>query len=230
MGYIKEQIQALAKEHGSTAKAKSASTKWFSDSMAAKDALGAKPSRKRFEAGKIYVFKYENPVTEEKLPWFDKDPVVLALDTKDNTDIGINLNLLQSPFRQELLDALYTKLKGKIEPQLKGVKKDDPRKQAGIKDFTYESAKIFLDRFGFGFAVRRYLPNLKKGQAVVSYDSWPKIALAEFANIEGATVTQIRKEFIEYNRTNKILKKKSAGKNQGPNLDTKNNDNKNRNI
>ena len=65
MGYIKEQIKAMSKEYGSTAKAKSASTKWFSESMAAKDALNAKPTRKRFEAGKIYVFKYENPITEE---------------------------------------------------------------------------------------------------------------------------------------------------------------------
>jgi hypothetical protein len=227
MGYIKEQIKAMSKEYGSTAKAKSASTKWFSESMAAKDALNAKPTRKRFEAGKIYVFKYENPITEEKLPWFDRAPVVLALDTIDHTDVGINLNLLPSPFRQQLLDALYTKLKGKIETQLKGVKKDDARKQAGIKEFTYESAKIFLDRYGFGFAVRRYLPNLKKGQAVVSYESWPKIALAEFAKIKGATVTQIRKEFIDYNRT---FRNKETGKNQGPNEDTKNNDNKNRNI
>ena len=38
MGYIKEQIKAMSKEYGSTAKAKSASTKWFSESMPAKDA------------------------------------------------------------------------------------------------------------------------------------------------------------------------------------------------
>ncbi len=199
MGYIKDQIRDMFRDSGGYAKAKSIATNWFRDSLAARDALEAKPSRKRFEPGKIYVFKYENPITEEKLKWWDKAPVVLALDTKDHTDIGINLNLLPAKFRQAMLDAIYERMESRIKNATKGTRASDARKQPALLDLKYENAKRFLDRYGFGFAIRRYLPNLKKNQAVVSYESWGKIAICEFAKIHGATVGEIRKEFQEYN-------------------------------
>lgn len=199
MGYIKDQIRDMFRDSGGYAKAKSIATNWFRDSLTAREALEAKPTRKRFEPGKIYVFKYENPITEEKLKWWDKAPVVLALDTKDHTDIGINLNLLPAKFRQALLDAIYERMESKIKNATKGTKASDARKQRPLLDLKYENAKRFLDRYGFGFAVRRYLPNLKKNQAVVSYESWGKIAICEFAKIHGSTVGEIRKEFQEYN-------------------------------
>ena len=199
MGYIKDQIKDMFRDSGGYAKAKSIATNWFRDSLAARDALEAKPTRKRFEPGKIYVFKYENPITEEKLKWWDKAPVVLALDTKDHTDIGINLNLLPAKFRQAMLDAIYERMESKIKNATKGTRASDARKQPALLDLKYDNAKRFLDRYGFGFAIRRYLPNLKKNQAVVSYESWGKIAICEFAKIHGSTISEIRKEFQEYN-------------------------------
>ena len=210
MGYIKDQIRDMFRDSGGYAKAKSIATNWFRDSLAARDALEAKPTRKRFEPGKIYVFKYETPITEERLKWWDKAPVVLALDTKDHTDIGINLNLLPAKFRQAMLDAIYETMQAKIKNATKGARASDARKQPALLDLKYENAKRFLDRYGFGFAIRRYLPNLKKNQTVVSYESWGKIAICEFAKIHGATVGEIRKEFQEYNakfRAEERLKK-----------------------
>jgi len=224
MGYIKDQIKEMFKDNGGYAKAKSVATNWFKTSLEAREAMEAKPTRKRFEPGKIYVFKYEHPITEERMKWFDKAPVVLALDTHDHTDIGINLNLLPAKFRQEMLDALYTRLQGKIKANEKGARANDARKQSPLLDLKYENAKMFLDRYGFGFAIRRYLPNLKKNQAVVSYESWPKIAICEFAKIHNATVTQIRNEFKQYNidKNNKpkVIKppKDNTGKNDNKNL------------
>lgn len=199
MGYIKDQIRDMFRDSGGYAKAKSIATNWFRDSLSAREALEAKPTRKRFEPGKIYVFKYENPITEEKLKWWDKAPVVLALDTKDHTDIGINLNLLPAKFRQAMLDAIYERMESKIKNATKGTNASDARKQRPLLDLKYDNVKMFLDRYGFGFAIRRYLPNLKKNQSVVSYESWGKIAICEFAKIHGATVGEIRKEFQEYN-------------------------------
>ena len=123
-----------------------------------------------------------------------------------------------------MLDALYMRMQGKIKINEKGAKANDARKQRPLIDLKYENAKMFLDRYGFGFAIRRYLPNLKKNQAVVSYESWPKIAICEFAKIHGATVTQIRNEFKQYNidKNNKpkviMPPKDNTGKNDNKNL------------
>jgi len=228
MGYIKEQIRQLFKENGGYAGAKRVSTNWFKDSLDARDKLDVKYTRKRFEPGKIYVFKYENPVTKESLPWWDKAPVVLALDNpeRDHTYYGVNLNLLPARFRQEILDQLYTKLNSKIQVNIKGNKASDAVKQRPLVDLKYAAVKAYLDRFGLGFAIRRYLPNLKKNQAVVSYESWPKIAICEFAKIHGASIGQIRKEFIQYNVENRN-KTKASGLNKD---DMGKNDNNNLNI
>jgi hypothetical protein len=205
MGYIKEQIRQLFKENGGYAGAKRVSTNWFKESLDAREKLDVKYTRKRFEPGKIYVFKYEHPVTQDTMPWWDKAPVVLGLDNpeRDHTDYGLNLNLLPAKFRQEILDQLYTRLHSKIENNIKGSNASNAVKQRPLLDLKYAAVKKYLDRFGFGFAIRRYLPNLKKNQAVVSYESWPKIAICEFVKIHGASVGQIRKEFIQYNIENK---------------------------
>ena len=228
MGYIKEQIRQLFKENGGYAGAKRVSTNWFKESLDARDKLDVKYTRKRFEPGKIYVFKYENPVTQETMPWWDKAPVVLALDNpeRDHTDYGINLNLLPAKFRQEILDQLYTRLNSKIQNNIKGIKASDAIKQRPLVDLKYAAVKTYLDRFGLGFAIRRYLPNLKKNQAVVSYESWPKIAICEFAKIHGASIGQIRKEFMQYNVENRS-KSKASGLNKD---DMGKNDNNNLNI
>ena len=226
MGYIKEQIRQLFKENGGYAGAKRVSTNWFKESLDARDKLDVKYTRKRFEPGKIYVFKYEHPVTQDTMPWWDKAPVVLGLDNpeRDHTDYGVNLNLLPARFRQEILDQLYTRLNSKIQANIKGNKASDAVKQRPLIDLKYAAVKAYLDRFGLGFAIRRYLPNLKKNQAVVSYESWPKIAICEFAKIHGASIGQIRKEFIQYNVENRNktkasgLKKDDKGKNDNNNL------------
>ena len=226
MGYIKKRIAALSKEFGGKIKASAAAMDWFQKGIKSKNVTEAQLTRSRFEPGKIYVFKYEHPVTQETMPWWDKAPVVLALDNpeRDHTDYGVNLNLLPARFRQEILDQLYTRLNSKIQANIKGNKASDAVKQRPLVDLKYAAVKAYLDRFGLGFAIRRYLPNLKKNQAVVSYESWPKIAICEFAKIHGASIGQIRKEFIQYNVENRNktkasgLKKDDKGKNDNNNL------------
>ena len=60
--------------------------------------------------------------------------------------------------------------------------------------------KMFLERYGFGFAVRQYIPSRKRKQTVVSYHSWPKIALCDFAALEGASYADIVRLHAQYIR------------------------------
>jgi hypothetical protein len=194
MAYVKSEIKRLSKEAGSKAAARKEAEKWFQDSLKDRSVTEAKYTRYRFEPGKIYVFKYEDPKYTKELPWRYKNPVVLAIEQVDKNDLGINLNLLPVKIKEELLDDLYRRL----EPQIKSAQKGkDALNATGQKPLriTYEGIKKYLERYGFEFAIRQYIPERKKEQAVVTYNRWPDIALCNFIELNGATVNQIRRLF-----------------------------------
>jgi hypothetical protein len=77
----------------------------------------------------------------------------------------------------------------------------NPLKEKQLK-ISYKDMKIYLKKYGCDFALRRYIPGRKKGQAVVSYSKWPEIALCDFMELEGTDVTKIRKQFKDYLKRN----------------------------
>jgi len=198
MGYIKKRISELAKEHGGKKNATDASEKWFNDGIKSRKISEAQSTRNRFEPGKIYVFEYV-PKYAKELPWFDKNPVVLAIEQIDKNDIGINLNLLPIAFKEKLLDDLYTKMQGQIQGSLK--ENSNPLHEKPLR-ITYDGMKNYLEKFGYDFAIRQYIPSRKKGQAVVSYSKWPEIALCRFMELSGMTSMKLRILFNNYLKKN----------------------------
>lgn len=180
MGVIKDEIKELFKTHGSRAAAIKEAENWFERGAAKLKDKTIVNTRTPFKPGMIYVFKYLKPKGIEELQWWDRNPVVLALDPTDQkNDIGINLNLLPSKVRIELLDTLYKQKEGFIKKQREGKTAEDAKKQGPIRGLTYESAKKFLERFGYDFAIRQYIPKLKSNQQVVAYERWSYIALCD---------------------------------------------------
>ena len=116
MGYIKQRITELSKEFGGKIKASIACMDWYEDGIRSKSQNEARLTRTRFQPGKIYVFKYD-PKYKKELPWFDENPVVLAIEQINNNDLGINLNLLPVPYKEKLLDELFTRMKIKVDKQ-----------------------------------------------------------------------------------------------------------------
>jgi hypothetical protein len=199
MGYVKSEISKLVKESKGKKLARSSAEEWFEKALKSRKDKTVDTVRFPFQPGKIYVFDYQDPLNKETLQWWDKNPVVLALRGIDKeTDCGINLNLLPVKFKEDFLDAFYTMHFNTIKSASTGSKKNDAFKQLPIMHLDYENVKKFLDKFGFGFAIRRYKINRKKNQSVVSYESWPKIALCNFIELNGATVMGIRSIFMQY--------------------------------
>lgn len=187
MGEVKKNIRDLSKEYGSKTKAKSAAEDWFNDSVKAIRENSVQRTGQRFAPGKVYVFRYDDPKWAD---WWDRNPVVLALDPAGSNDCGINLNMLPVAVKEELLDEVYTRYQGFI----KGQAKKQARSQAQLS-FGYEGAKNFLKRFGYDFAIRQYIPNRKAQQAVVSYNDWHRIALCDFLELEGKSIGAVRALF-----------------------------------
>lgn len=196
MGYIKKRINELSKEHGGKIKAREYSEKWFEDSIKSKRLTEAQITRNRFQAGKIYVFQYD-PKYKNELPWFDQNPVVLAIEQVDNNDFGVNLNLLPVPFKEKLLDDLYERMDGFIN----STSKKPAINQRPLR-ISYQGMKTYLEKFGYDFAIRQYIPSRKINQAVVSYAKWPEIALCNFMELNGTTLMGVKVQYREYLKKN----------------------------
>lgn len=189
MGYVKKEIKRLSKEAGSKSRAKADAEDWFEEGRKDRAVKEVAKSRGNFSIGKIYSFEY-TPITNT-LPWYDKHPVVLALNSPNNNDLGINLNLLPIKFKEELLD--------KVHSVLVFGASGNALRESSLR-ITYDGMKLFLERYGFGFAVRQYIPSRKRKQTVVSYKSWPQIALCDFASLNGASYADIVRLHSQYIR------------------------------
>lgn len=195
MGEIRRQIRSLSKEFGGKVKAASEAEDWFETSKKSVRENSVSRSGGPFMPGKIYVFRYDNPVSAF---WWDSNPVVLALDRSDSgNDMGINLNMLPVQVKEDLLDFVYEQYQQYINGQTRGNKKENARAQAPLQ-FSYQGAKNFLKRYGFDFAIRQYAPNRKRQQVVVSYEHWARIALCDFLELNNSSVGQIRAAFRKH--------------------------------
>lgn len=210
MGYIKQRIAELSKEFGGKIRASIACMEWYESNVKSKILNEVEITRTRFQPGKIYVFKY-NPKYANELPWFDENPVVLAIEQVNNNDLGINLNLLPVPFKEKLLDELFTKMRVKVDKKETDLiseilEIETPSGINALKEkplrITYEGVKLYLEKYGYEFALRQYIPSRKKGQAVVSYSKWPEIALCDFMKFKKTNVMKVRLMFREYLKKN----------------------------
>jgi hypothetical protein len=195
MGKIKDDIKKFSRENGGKTKARTKAEEWFEKGTKSRSDKTVARTTRPFVPGKIYVFKYEKPKGIDRLPWWDMNPVVLALDPTDNkNDLGINLNLLPVKVKEDLLDFVYEQMKSQIENQMKGKSANNANVQRELK-FTYDGAKKFLAQYGFDFAIRQYIPNLKADQKVVAYESWAKIVLCDFMSLNGTTIAKVQEAF-----------------------------------
>tara|TARA_B110000285_G_C15064088_1_gene584078 strand:+ start:685 stop:1281 length:597 start_codon:yes stop_codon:yes gene_type:complete len=195
MGQVKTDIRQLSKDAGGKARAAKAAEDWFNTSRKSVRENAVARSAGSFEPGKIYVFRYENPVVAE---WWDSNPVVLALNRSDTgNDMGINLNMLPVPLKEQLLDHVYEQYKGFIDGQTRGAKEENAKAQARLS-FSYQGARTFLKKFGFDFAIRQYSTTRKSKQAVVSYEHWGRIALCDFLELNNSSVGAIRAAFRKH--------------------------------
>lgn len=214
MSILKDEIKELYKMHGGEKKAMDEAEAWFisaSKKLRDNTVVG---TMKPFKPGMIYVFRYIKPKLMEELPWWDKNPVVLALDPTDaKNDLGINLNLLPFKIRIELLDAIYTKMKPFIQSQKAGKAAENARIQGPMPNFTYEGAKKFLEKHGYEFAIRQYIPKLKSNQKVVAYEKWAYLAICNLLDPgfsgQRQTINEqvLKRQFDQYKKSK--LKKRT---------------------
>lgn len=203
MGYVRTNVANYVKDHNGLKYARSRAEQWYENSLSSLKETGVTNYTGPFLAGKIYVFRYQNPATEEKLKWWDYNPVVLSLGRKNNLDIGVNLNLLPYTVKLFLLDEIYEKLRPAFEREM-AKNPNNAQKQKHIQALMYDNLKRFVDHLGFGFAIRTYHSALRLKTGVVSYENWHKIALMDIFESEDATKVQVLMEYFKYIKKHKL--------------------------
>ena len=193
MDKIKKDIRKLSKGAGSKTNARREAEAWFEDSSKSIREGSVMNYGNRFRTGMIHIFRYDNPKYEEKLEWWDRNPVVLALDPVGDNDFGINLNLLPVTFKEDMLDFIYDRMEGQIKTNI--LSRGGKAITQGQLPLTYNGAKNFLNQFGLGFAIRQYIPTLKANQKIVNYENWARITLCDFIELNGTTIGKIKYQF-----------------------------------
>lgn len=195
MGILSNEISGLIKSMKGLDLTKQNIFQWFKKTS---DSIGDKSIVKTsgiFQPGKIYIFRYETPVTEGLESW-DLNPVVLSLGTHDGKDIGINLNLMPQTIKVSLMDKIRTVYGNRIDAIIKAGG-GNALSESSIPELNYNTVKGFLESSGFGGSIRTYHTNLRKNTRVVSYADWNKVALLDVVQIKGDTINKVHGKFIK---------------------------------
>ena len=157
------------------------------------------PKQKGYlEPGKIHIFTY-NPKGKKVLDYYDKKPVVLSLGTvRENDgsiyDLGLNLNFIPFPYKWYILNTLNELYGQFYKSQIEGRNSGNALLQARIK-YKYNILKALLRKYGFPFAIRKYIPSRKSRVYVCSYETWLNIAFLSIDNFEGISYDDMIKKY-----------------------------------
>lgn len=128
--------------------------------------------------GAMLMFFYD-PKTKDKLPYFDRFPLIFAIQTYDDGFLGMNLHYISPVQRAKLLNALYSTLHG-------------PKTEQSKMDITYKILKGSSKFRLFKPCVKRYLySHVKSRMFIVNPQEWDMTVLLpteRFDNAKGEAV------------------------------------------
>lgn len=187
MGKVKNDVGSLVKKLKSLKQAQYDTKRWFKNTRESNSDTSVIKTRQWFRPGKIYVFRYEVPLRDNK-PW-DRNPVVLSLGRVEGFDVGINLNFLPYSKRLDFLDRVYSQFEKKINKsiQLSG---SNAMTQNQINEMYYYNIERFLKKSGYMNAYRRYRPGGRRFSTLISYTEWDRVALLDLIDMSDNNINK----------------------------------------
>ncbi len=197
MAKLSDEVKNFVKNARGLDNARSAADEWFKTVGKSSGDKSIQSYSGPFQPGKIYIFRYENPVTKESLKQWDANPVVLSLGTVDGTDVGVNLNYLPQNVKLQILDKIYKNFSSKIEEQVAKAP-GEAKKQKPILSFNASTIQSFLDKAGLGYAIKRYVTNLRKNTKAVSAEGWKYVPLLNLVQIKKTDIRKVQSGYSKY--------------------------------
>tara|TARA_Y100001937_G_C7029166_1_gene289271 strand:+ start:134 stop:730 length:597 start_codon:yes stop_codon:yes gene_type:complete len=142
----------------------------------------------RFLEGRMYTFFYD-PKTKDKLPYYDRFPVVFIIEATQNGFSALNLHYIPPRYRVRLLDELYDLI-------ITDDEEDDENMKTRIR-MTYEILQSTAKLKFFRPCYKRYLTSHIEGRALeIIPDYWDIMAMLPIAKFEKESVKKVYSESI----------------------------------
>lgn len=143
---------------------------------------------RRYLEGRMYTFFYDAK-TKEKLPYWDRFPVVLILDMYQGGFSGLNLHYIPPRYRVRLLYELY-----------KYIRLDDDTRDENMKPhirIRYEMLRSMSKMRFFKPCYKRYLTQHIDGRALeITSDYWDVMAMLPLADWQKKQVREVYTDSI----------------------------------
>lgn len=146
-----------------------------------------------FVLGRLYTFIYDDPKYKETLDFYSEVPVSLFMGyskkAPDNP-MMLNIHFIPPQIRAEIFDKIFAINIDTIESVSESISK-------GRQDNTAIKAKYndlmkHLDKSGFGFAIRSYIPErIKTEPMIISYSDWWRLLTFSNQHLEKKGVMEI---------------------------------------
>lgn len=137
-----------------------------------------------FQLGGLYHFYY-NPVTKNKLPYYDSFPLVIPLNRSPDGFLGLNLHYLPIDYRAPFLD--------KLMPLMVMNSNNEPERVR----VTYEILKTVQALRDFRPCIKKYLDSQIRSRIIpIQPNEWEVALFLPTAIFNGASSEKIYRESI----------------------------------
>jgi hypothetical protein len=153
--------------------------------------------------GHLYYFAYPEPLTKEELEYYDPYPLTLCFNvaykmTGNLVEYGLNLHYLPRKVRKLVVNEIFELFKARYRGQMFT---SEPRP---FNEFAYKDLEKLVEKYQIDFAVRSYIPSLRKATIRFDYQDWPKALLIETKGFKGITEKQLIQLYYKHVQESKI--------------------------
>lgn len=160
----------------------SGSINWFKEKMAS---IGRNREANRFKIGGLFMFTYD-PKGKDKLPYYDRFPLVIPLEMYSDGFLGLNLHYLPLNYRIAFLDKLQDYALLGAEGELLSLR------------VSYDILKASRDLREFKPCLKRYLnQHVQSKLLAVQPDEWDNAVLMPVQGFVKASSGTVWQESLE---------------------------------
>ena len=197
-GNFEAYVQLWEKKYGGGNQAAQYAYDWFEETLADRDSTYVQSTGgPTLTWGKLYHFRYD-PVTRDKLSYFDKSPMILSLgQDKKGLEIGLNLNFLPKVARYWMVGQIFKIYEKFIINATKGNNWRRASDQEEVQ-LDYKLLEANLGKWGLGHCVRRYYLNKMSEIAVICYEDWIRAVMINWNDYEGIQENDVKTLYEQY--------------------------------
>jgi len=193
-GYVKD----WEKKYGGGQQAAEYAREWFDTTKDDKDDTSVEVFKgPELTWGKLFHFEYD-PVTRDKLAYFDNSPMVISLGRHPNgNQLGMNLNFLPKVVRYWMVGQVFSVYEGDIISAADGklYRRAFEQKQVQIE---YELLKKWLGKYGLDFCVRQYHINKMRELAVICFEDWVTAVMINWNDFDSIQENELKSLYEKY--------------------------------